>query len=238
MTTTTKIENGDYDLRGRDLDQRFARFGSHALSDEEVCALSLASMVTPDACPAAEIYLLHVSHARVCIPTVRAWGLGVARGLAAAKYKGRGRQRRRTLVEGYKDTWGQSAVDDAIMLLMYGECPGIGVRADANGVGKQAYQRVRDLVHACFCIAIAEYKLALGWAMGYRRDSLLESRWGRVSGLKWDGVVSGVNVVGQEGDDISSRGTWVVPRARDNADRVDPRTQWPGIWNMDSPHRS
>lgn len=185
---------GDYDLRGKDLDQMFARFGMHALRDDEILALSLASMVTPKACPGAEIYLLHVAHAADCLPVVRAWGMGVARGLAGAQYKGRGRVRRRALVEGYSDAWGKYAVYDAIMLIMYCACEGIGTRCTMLGVGKQGYRRIRDLVREMFAIAIAEYKLALMWALGYRRDSLLESRWGAVTGLKWDGENAHVTI--------------------------------------------
>lgn len=229
---------GDYDIRGRDLDQRFARFGSRPLHDDEIMALSLATMVTPEACPGAAAYLTYVSQTTGFLPELRAWGLGVARGLAAAKYKGKDRQRRRALVEGYSDAWGRYAVDDAIALMMTGQCVAYTRRAETLHVRWQAYVRVRDLVREFFSIAIAEYKMALGWAMGYRHDSLLESRLGRMTGLNRRELVSGGNVVGQEGEDISSKGTWAVPRARDNADRIDPRTQWPGIWNMDSPHRS
>lgn len=162
------------------LDQRFARFGLRPLSDSDVWALSMAAMVVPDGSPGAEAYLAQVSGTRIFDARLTLWGRVVAIGIAQAGYKAPSGSRRRAYVEGYDESWGRFAVADGLTLALYGKAD------DAIGKSKdQGYRRVRDFVGGALVSAIAEYRVALEWAGGYRRDRLLAGRWEAVTGLNF-----------------------------------------------------
>ena len=211
--------SGDYDLRGEDLDQRFARFGLRPLSDADVWALSMAAMVMPDGNPGAEAYLAQVSGTMLFHPRLALWGRAVAIGIAQARYKAPGGVRRRAYVEGYDESWGRYAVADGLSLALY------GTAYDAIGKSKdQGYRRIRDFVGGALVNAIAEYRVALEWACGYRRDRVLEGRWEGVTGERWEGMKWEPELPKPEG-----RRT---PRAMDFPDPFTsphPETLYPGI---------
>lgn len=180
---------GDYTEHPDELDKRFARFGLRPLSDSDVWALSMAAMVMPDGNPGAEAYLTQVSGTRLFVPRLTVWGRVVAIGIAGAGYKARNGARRRAYVEGYDESWGRFAVADGLTLALYGKADaGIVERCDRLGCGKQGYQRIRDFVGGALVNAIAEYRVALEWATGSRRDRVLTGRWEGSTGLSWDAV--------------------------------------------------
>lgn len=177
------MTTGDYDLRGEDLDQRFARFGMRPLSDADVWALGMATMVMPDGSPGAEGYLSQVSGTLLFTERLTIWGRVVALGIARGGYKARNGRRRRAYVEGYDESWGRYAVADGLTLALYGKA------ADAIGKSKdQGYRRIRDFVGGALVNAIAEFRIALEWATGMRRDRVLEGRWEGMTGRKWAGM--------------------------------------------------
>jgi hypothetical protein len=178
------------------VDQRFYVFGQHALGDAEIWALSAATMVLPDGNPGAEAYLVQVAGAEELVPGLTLWGRAVARDIAAAPYMARNGKRRRAYVEGYDESWGIHAVADGLTLALFGKAPGIVERCDALGCGKQAYQRIRDFVGGAILCALTEYRCALEWALGLRRDRVFEGRWEGVTGLKWDGFRAGDTIGG------------------------------------------
>jgi hypothetical protein len=182
-----------------DLDRRYARFGLRPLSDHDVWTLSMAAMVMPDGSPGAEAYLMQVSGVANFAPRLTIWGRVVAIGIASGLYCGKDGKRRRAYVEGYDEAWGRYAVADGLTLALYGYAEeGIAERCKALKCGKQGYQRIRDFVGGALVNAIAEYRCALEWATGYRRDRVFEGRWEGVTGLKWDEVKSH-GMMGREG---------------------------------------
>ena len=188
MTTQIYESSKPEDVRDI-LDARFARFGLRPLSDADVWALSMAAMVMPDGNPGAEAYLAQVSGTMLFHPRLALWGRVVAIGIAQAGYKAPGGSRRRSYVEGYDESWGRYAVADGLSLALYGYAEfGVEYRCDTLGCGKQAYQRIRDFVGGATVNAIAEYRVALEWACGYRRDRVLEGRWEGATGRKWSGM--------------------------------------------------
>lgn len=169
------------------LDQRFARFGLRPLTDADVWALSMAAMVMPDGNPGAEAYLMQVAGVDTFVPRLTLWGRVIAIGIAAGQYKAPGGSRRRSYVEGYDEAWGRYAVADGLTLALYGYAEaGLGERCAMLGCGKQGYQRIRDFVGGALVNAITEFRVALEWATGYRRDRVLSGRWEGITGLKWD----------------------------------------------------
>lgn len=169
-----------------ELDARFSRFGLRPLTDADVWALSMAAMVMPDGNPGAEGYLSQVSGTNLFVGRLTIWGRVVAIGIANARHKAAGGARRRTYVEGYDEAWGRYAVADGLTLALYGQAPGIGLRCAELGCGKQGYERIRDFVGGALADAIAEYRVALEWATGSRRDRVLAGRWEGITGLNWD----------------------------------------------------
>lgn len=164
------------------LDARYARFGLRPLSDADVWALSMAAMVMPDGNPGAEAYLAQVSGTMLFHPRLALWGRVVAIGIAQAGYKAPGGSRRRSYVEGYDESWGRYAVADGLSLALYGKADDELGHAREN---RQGYIRIRDFVGGALVNALAEYRVALEWACGYRRDRVLEGRWEGITGLNY-----------------------------------------------------
>lgn len=168
------------------LDKRFARFGREPLTDEEVFALGMAAMVMPDGNPGAEAYLTKVAGLSDFVPRLTIWGRVVAIGIAHASYRARDGKRRRAYVEDYDEAWGRFAVADGLTLALFSEAPGIVQRCSDLKCGKQGYQRIRDFVGGAVLMAVTEFRCALEWAFGTRRDRVFEGRWEGLTGLKWD----------------------------------------------------
>ena len=181
---------GDWYKKRQNVDQRFAKFGTQTLTDEEVWALSQAKMVMPAGSAGGRAYLAHVAQAPGYAESLKDWARMVADGVAAARYMAPGGQRRRAYVEGYDPEWGHQAAADGLSLAILGDeadIPGIAKRAEQFGCGKQAYQRIRDFVGGATVISLVEFRCALEWALGYRRDRVFEGRWEEVTGANWDG---------------------------------------------------
>lgn len=183
-----------HDIDGQDLDQRFARFGLRPLTDAEVWALSMATMVLPDGSPGPEGYLSKVSGTALFAKRLTDWGLSVASGISRAGYMGRNGRRRRAYVESYCESWGRYAVADGLTLALYGHA------SDAIGKGKdQGYRRIRDFVGGAMLSAITDFVVALEWSIGRRRDRMLEGRWEALTGLNF-GEARVRATMGREGD--------------------------------------
>lgn len=240
-TDTKPVEAvGCYDLKGVDLDQRFARFGHEALTDAEVWALSMATMVLPNGSPGCAAYLTRVSGTKEYVDELKVWGAIVACGICSARYKAPSGLRRRAYVEGFDWSWGRLAVADGLTLALYGMAPALHGRCDELKVGEQAFSRIRDFIGGTLVNAIAEFKWALGWALGYHRDRVLEGRWEGVTGLKWGGLESH-GTMGRESGDFplfsSGCGRTAPQKDSDNKTGIDPETLYPairtsGCWNQ------
>lgn len=215
------------------IDKRFAQFGQRRLTDDEIWALSMAAMVMPDGNPGAEAYLMKVARAANFAPRLTVWGRVVAIGIAEAQCRPRGGQRRRTYVEGYSEAWGRFAVADGLTLALYGTAPGLVERCDTLKCGKQGYQRIRDFVGSALLSAIAEYKTALEWALGQRRDRVFEGRWEGVTGLNWDEAKSRVTMGWERGSyyPLFAPGCALVEASSDSDDKQtpDPETLYHGL---------
>lgn len=215
------------------LDERFARFGLRPLSESDVWALSMATMVMPDGSPGAEAYLSQVSGTSAFVGRLTVWGRVVAIGISGAAYKATGGSRRRTYVESYDESWGRFAVADGLTLALYGKAPGLVERCEALKCGKQGYQRVRDFVGGALVNAIAEFRVALAWAGGYQRDRVLAGRWEGITGLNWDDGRAPASMGGQGGIGLMfAPGCRHTPAARtdlDTQDRKDPETLYPAL---------
>jgi hypothetical protein len=178
------------------LDSRFARFGLRPLSDADVWALGMATMVMPDGSPGPEGYLSQVSGTSLFAERLTIWGRVVAIGIAQAGYKARNGARRRAYVESYDESWGRYAVADGLTLALYGKA------ADALGYAaqnRQGYIRIRDFVGGALLNAIEEFRVALEWATGSRRDRVFDGRWEFCTGLNYRDELEQAKIGRQDG---------------------------------------
>ena len=230
MESTKPAQTGTYASRIPEnpqdiLDRRFSRFALHPLTDSDVWTLAMAAMVMPDGNPGAEAYLAQVSGTDLFHGRLTVWGRVVALGIAHASYKARNGVRRREYVEGYDTWWGEYAVADGLSLALYGKAE------DALGRGAgnyQGYIRIRDFVGGTLVSAIAEYRVALEWAAGYRRDRVLAGRWEGITGLNYRDAQADASMGGQGVSGLMfAPGCKQTPAARtdlDTQDRKDPET--------------
>ena len=186
VVTSKAVYQGDWDIRGSDLDQRYAKFAREPLSDDEILWLSLASRVMPANSIADKLFLTSRSGCDCYLSDIAAWGDLVASGIAMALYRSKTGKRRRTYVEGYDDHWGRQAARDGLAMAMFGprDIPGVVARADQFGCGKQAYQRIRDFVGGAAAVCMEEYRWALLWAMGRIRDRMFDARLEALNGME------------------------------------------------------
>jgi hypothetical protein len=168
--------SGDWDLRGIDLETRYAKFSREPLPDEDVWALAMAKLVLPASSVGDKLFLTHVSDCQCYRAELSEWALMVARGIAKARYKRPGGQRRREYCEAYREDWGTQAALDGLSLALYGNCPEITGRAEFFGVHKETYRKIRDFVGGLAVDLMAEFRYALEWAHGWRRDRVFDAR--------------------------------------------------------------
>lgn len=173
---TRPIVSGDWDLRGIDLETRYAKFSRETLSDEDVWALAMAKLVLPASSVGDKLFLTRVSDCRGYRAELSEWALMVARSIAKARYQRPGGQRRRAYCEAYRDDWGPQAAMDGLSLALYGNCPALQGQADLFGVDHSTYRKIRDFVGGAATDLMTEYRYALEWAHGWRRDRVFDAR--------------------------------------------------------------
>lgn len=234
--SSTAQTAGDYNEHPDAMDKRFARFGLRPLSDADVWALSMAAMVMPDGNPGAEGYLSQVSGTTLFSGRLTMWGRVVAIGIAHSLYKAPNGRRRRTYVEGYDSFWAEFAVADGLTIALY------GTAADELGYGAanyQGYRRIRDFVGGALVNAIAEFRVALEWATGSRRDRVLDGRWEGITGLNYRDTISDAKMSCGQGyfplfspgckrTNVAPSDTRQDPRY-DQIPEVDPETIYRGL---------
>lgn len=188
MTTEAAKEvraGGDWDMRGRDVDQRYARWTLEALTDDEMLALGKAAMVQPPGSVADQLFLTSRSECDCYGESLVRWGLMVADGIAKARYRHPGGQRYRAYCEGYDPLWGRQAVLDGLALAMFGpsKVTGLTERAAQFQVGAHTYQKIRDFVGGIAAEGIGDFRFSLLWAAGTVRDRELDARYEAITAL-------------------------------------------------------
>lgn len=193
----------EYPIEPLDTDSIFAKFTRKALSDSEIMVLSMASMVCNPNVPASEIYLTYVSRCDCYVADIREFCLGVAYQLS---------QSRRPTAKGtypympsYNQEWGKHAVSDAMVLAFLGRenipaLEGHNGRCCMLGVDPKTYRKVRDFIAGMLKLAVKDYREALEWAMGKRRDTVLQAKWGRRTGQSFPPYRTHAIMTGEEGD--------------------------------------
>ena len=209
----------EYPREPLDTDTIFAKFTRVHLSEFEIMALSLASMVSNPSVPAADIYLTHVSQCDCYVENIRSFCLGLAHAMANAK-KSRKNGRDMLYMTSYNESWGKFAVADAMVIAFAGKehapiVEGHGGREATLKVSSKTYRRVRDFLAGVLTITIMDYREALEWAMGRRRDTVLQSRWGRITGQPFP-PFTWRDIMGRETKESLSSGCFLTEPTEDS----------------------
>lgn len=153
------VYSGDWNLRGRDVDQRVASWWWGEEDDAVAYALVVASRVNP--CPVAcSLYLASVADDSSQYRQIKEWSYITAADLASRK--------RRTAVRNipavlsYRPEWGRQAARDGVALALWPhmarEVPGINARTSVLGCRDAAYQYIRNGVQSAASVQICTYR--------------------------------------------------------------------------------
>lgn len=144
---------GDWNTKGRDVDQVFA---SQALSDTALTAAVRVSARFDASFPGWQLYRRVVAGVGLHDRQLEAWAIGCARSLARSHKRKDGRPYVRSDAR-LKAGWIAQAGRDALDFAIYGRYAtgaGLNERADRFGVHWKTYQSVRDPVAACMRIGV------------------------------------------------------------------------------------
>ena len=153
--------------------------------DEDV-AWWLALCKTVNSPIAQSLYIAHVTedvrHAR----GLKDWAYRVAVEYAGSRGSG---QRKRSIVEAYRTDWGHQAARDGLAMALWphlkDDVPGIGKRCEQFGVGKQAYQRIRDEVMRQAGDLITGFAMDMEQCRRDRFSRDFRDRWETANGKVW-----------------------------------------------------
>lgn len=171
----------DWTVRGQDLDQRFAKFGRTHLTDGEVWALSLASIVCPESELAYKLYLTSRAGVVYWAEDIRAWSADAAESLLEVRRQ-TANGKTRAFIETDSVAWVRRAGIDGAAIAMFGDVvPSLGERSREFGIARQTYAKVREFVAGTISQHIDEYRHALAWACGYTPNRAYDAH---IGGLK------------------------------------------------------
>lgn len=165
--------------------QRTAAYWWGAQDEDVGWWLALCKMVNSPI--AQSLYIASVAedvrHAR----GLKEWAYTAAVEYAGSRGSG---QRRRSIVEAYRPEWGHQAARDGLAMALWphiaDEVPGIGKRCDKFGVGKQAYQRVRDEVMRQAGDLITGFSMDMEQCRRSKFSRDFIGRWEAVTGREWE----------------------------------------------------
>lgn len=163
------------------LDQRYARFGTARLRDEEVLLASMASAVCQSGAPSAELYFAHVAGYVAGMPAIAQWAIAATTAWANERVAGPTGQRRKPRVQSFDLSWGASAIQAGLALSLWGVA---GSNQPAHLVSAPTWRKVRDHARDLTAAALEEYTHALEWSWGIEPDRLLDLRWQQACRLR------------------------------------------------------
>jgi hypothetical protein len=167
-----------------DAAQRTGAFWWGAQDEEVAWWLALCKMVNP--APAQTLYIASVAEDMRAARALKPWAYRVAVEYAGSRGSG---QRARSVVEAYRTDWGHQAARDGLAMALWphlrDEVPGIGKRCEAFGVGKQAFQRVRDEVSRLAGDLITGFGMDMEQCRRNRFSRDFIARWECAAGRAW-----------------------------------------------------
>lgn len=199
----------DYDIRGRDIDQQYASYGSVYMNDQQEWNLAKACIVcpSPDNVGCA-MFLTSRSEVAIFSEQLRDWAVLLGEAIAISMFKPPGRKRRRVYSEIDDPKIIRQAALDGLIIALFGHryAKTLYDRRVQFGVNEFSYRKIRDFVGGCAVNHIANFRFALEWAWGYSTSYEFDRLWRALSRGEYG--PSDSFSVGEEGYN------WKVPRPR------------------------
>jgi hypothetical protein len=163
------------------LAQRYSRFSTHLLTDEEITCAAMATAVCASGAPGWQLYIAQVSCCSEVLPPVATWALAVTTAWARESVLGPTAQRRRQRIASFDLAWALSAIHAGVALSLWGVA---SFEQPAELVSAPTWRRVRDFARDLTAAALEEFEHALAWAWGIARDRQLDERWAAIWRLR------------------------------------------------------
>ena len=166
----TDIDLGCYDLRTKDLRDRFAAFGRLPVNIGQLSVLELARRVCintyGDHFIGDKAWLTMVSGIDRYSDTLKDW----ARGFLAAFATCKGQGSKRNLIESYTPVWGDVAALDGLQFAVLGRCAvPLLKRAEQFGINRDPYRKARNYTAGAILLQAHQFEIELAWSVEYHR---------------------------------------------------------------------
>lgn len=148
-----------------DVNNYYAGWGRHAMSDGAIWRLSLADSCMPENHIGYKVWLTKVAGTARFLPELQAFARSLAATMAKMHPKLEGREIAQPFLRGYRHEWGAQAATDALRLALFDAKPESDAdRADELGCGVKAYRKIRDIVAGIILVQERQFQDALMWA--------------------------------------------------------------------------
>ena len=159
-----KDDVGDYDLKKKDLRQRFALWSRRTLNDDYHSVLQLATTICRDENGQGfigdKVWLRLVSGADIYDSPIRTWAIelsdaiGEVRGSTGRKW-----------MKSYSHLWGNQAALDGVSLIVHGQVPiSVNMRSQQFQCDRRAYSFCRNFVAGALSAQSATFENALEYS--------------------------------------------------------------------------
>ena len=166
MTEQVKDDTGCYDIRGRDVSQKYAKYATRNLGDDFQSIRNFARKLLPENHVGEKVWLTNVSGCSVYKNYIVDWSKEFAH--AVSTLKPLRKTRRYPLVPSYDSAWGDWAAYDGFhhatgFVLATGKNDRVSVLARCEQLGCKwdSYKKVRNFVASALLTQMAEFE----WAM-------------------------------------------------------------------------
>lgn len=166
----TDLDIGCYDLRTKDLRDRFAAFGRLPVNIDQLSVLELARRVCittyGDHFIGDKAWLTMVSGIDRYADSLKEW----AKGFLAAFAKTKQGKSKRNLIESYTPVWGDVAALDGLQMAVLGKCAvPLKARAEQFGMNRDPYRKARNYTAGAILLQAHQFEIELAWSVEYHR---------------------------------------------------------------------
>jgi len=153
------VIEGDYTLKGFDLQTYYAGFCRRAMPEDAILRLSRASAMLPPEHVGYKVWMTKIAGKRPFYRDIQDWALGL--GETIAEMKPRIRYRSRTFCPSYKPEWGHAASLDGVDMALGMSVTAASKRAEQYGCDWGAYVRIRNFVAGALQLSEQQYETEL-----------------------------------------------------------------------------
>ncbi len=148
--------------------QAFAGFSRVPMNDAAIWSLSQASAALPRHHIGYEAWITEIAGADTHMSRIVKWAKRLA--WCAACLKPRLGVRRRKMIEGYRQDWGDQAALDGVQLALTGQCASAGTQSEHFGIHRDGYRRLRNFVAGAIVLQSSQFESELAIAVRMNRE--------------------------------------------------------------------